>query len=284
MSDKNKNDNDKKSLWAKLLEPETLREIAPVIVAIGGVVTVVGSCIVAFCVQTGRCQPTAPTPTIAPIETETRVPPTPTIAPTVPTDTPAPIVTPTVPTHTPPPPPTPVERPIESFEWYGSDEALQAAYSIDAPENDASVSLAGGPYAYDGTQALEFTYDIQEIVRSADGTLTDFAGLTRALPSQDWRGFGYLRLWVKSDASSRSLVIQFHEASGEVWNYTTNLSRFDDEDMQLPLDTSRFQHAKWSPWVNGQIDLGAVVGYSIYVGHGGEGQGTIYIDAIRLSK
>ena len=64
MSDKNKNDNDKKSLWAKLLEPETLREIAPVIAAIGGVITVVGSCIAVFCVQTQRCQPTAPPPAV----------------------------------------------------------------------------------------------------------------------------------------------------------------------------------------------------------------------------
>lgn len=276
----NKNDkNDKKSVRTMLLEPKTLAGIAAVITAIGGLLAIV----VPPLVERWQ-QPPAPTDSPTPIVTATTQPAL-TVPPTVPTDTPEPIVPPTVPTHTPTPTPTPVERPIESFEWYGSDEALQAAYSINAPEkNDGSVSLAGEPYAYDGTQALEFTYDIQEIVRSADGTLTDYAGLTRALPSQDWRGFGYLRLWVKSDASNRSLVIQFHEASGEVWKYTTNLSRFDDEDLQLPLDTSRFQHAEWSPWVNGQIDLGAIVGYSIFVGHGGEGQGTIYIDAIRLSK
>ena len=73
-------------------------------------------------------------------------------------------------------------------------------------------------------------------------------------------------------------------SSEEAWEYTTNLDRFHEDDLQLRLDTSEFQLAEWSPRVNGQIDLGAIVEFSVYVGEAGQGQGTIYIDAIRLSK
>lgn len=173
---------------------------------------------------------------------------------------------------------------IESFELYGDDGALQAAYSINAPENDASVSLAVAPNVYHGSQALAFTYDIHTVVEAAGGALTDYAGLIRDFTAQDWRGFNYLKLWVRSDGSNKDLVIQFHESSGEVWKYTTNLSGWQDRDLQLAFATNVFHLADWSPTVNGQIDLGSIVGFSIYVGHAGTGQGTIYLDAIRLSE
>ena len=172
---------------------------------------------------------------------------------------------------------------IEGFESYDDDQALQAAYSIDAPENEASVSLALAPNVYEGKQALAFAYKIQTIVPAVGAVMTDYAGLKRSFPAQDWRGFDYLRLWVRSDGSNKALVVQFHEPNGEVWKYVTNLSDFRDRDLQLAFDTSVFQLADWSPWINGEIDLNAIVGFSIYVGHAGTGQGTIYIDAIRLS-
>jgi mannan endo-1,4-beta-mannosidase len=177
-----------------------------------------------------------------------------------------------------------VERMIENFESYGDNAALGAAYSINAPENDASVSLAVAPNIYRGSQALAFTYHIHTIVPAGGYTVTDYGGLIREFPAQDWRGFNYLRLWVRSDGSNKDLAVQFHEASGEVWKYTTNLSGFHDRDFQLPLDTSVFHLPEWSPSVNGQINLGSIVGFSIYVGHGEMGQGTIYVDAIRLSE
>ncbi len=214
-------------------------------------------------------QTATPTPTSVP-PTSTPVPPTPTPGTTV-AETPTTI-------------PNPAERMIESFESYSDDGALRAAYSTDAPENDASVSLSVARNVYAGNQSLAFAYDIHTIVPIGEDIATDYAGLIRDFAIQDWRGFNYLRLWVRSDGSTKDLVIQFHEASGEVWKHTTNLSNFGEKDLQLALDMSDFEPADWSPWVNGEIDLGSVAGFSIYVGHAGPGRGTIYIDAIRLSE
>jgi predicted Ser/Thr protein kinase len=211
--------------------------------------------------------------TVARTATSTR---TPTLTPT---DTVAPTSTATA---TSVPVPTPVERMIESFESYANDRALRAAYSINAPENDAFVSLATGPNVHRGSQALAFTYHIHTIVPAGGSTVTDYAGFARDFPSQDWRGFNYLTLWVRSDGSNKDLVIQFHEASGEVWKHTTNLSGFRDKNLELVFDRSVFYLAEWTPSVNNRIDLGSITGLSIYVGHGGTGQGTIYVDAIRL--
>jgi len=221
-------------------------------------------------------------PTSVVLPTNTPTIPTPTSVPPTPTP---PRPTPTLtPTHMPIPTPLPVERMIESFESYGSNRALRAPYSINAPENNGSISLAVAPNVYRGSQALAFAYTIHTIVPAGGYTVTDYAGLIREFAPQDWRGFNYLRLWVRSDGSNKDLVVQFHEASGEVWKYTTSLSSFVDKDLQLSLSTNVFHLAEWTPAVNNQIDLGSITGYSIYVGHSGTGQGTIYVDAIRLSE
>jgi hypothetical protein len=58
MSNEKKNDDGKKSAWAKLLEPDTLKQIAAVIGAIAALITVIGG--LQF------CQPPAPEPTVSP--------------------------------------------------------------------------------------------------------------------------------------------------------------------------------------------------------------------------
>ena len=79
-----------------------------------------------------------------------------------------------------------------------------------------------------------------------------------------------------------NLAIQFGEASGEVWRYGTALSTFDLKDFQLPLDEGIFEWADWSAWENGQIDLDAIDYYGFFVGGGGQGAGTIYVDEVQL--
>lgn len=122
MSSKNKSDNDKKSLWARLLEPETLEKIAKVILAIVALITAVGGVIAIFCEQTQLCQRPTPTPTVSPIATEVweapTVPPSPTPttspSPTA-THTPSPTATPTA-TPTPTPTPIPLSDQFDEFD------------------------------------------------------------------------------------------------------------------------------------------------------------------------
>jgi len=88
MSNENKNDNDKKSVWAKLLEPETLKQIVAVIGAIAGVITVVGTTVVLVCEKTQLCQRPTPTPSVSPTASQVReVSPSPERTPIPPTAT-----------------------------------------------------------------------------------------------------------------------------------------------------------------------------------------------------
>ena len=109
MGNKNKDDSDKKSGWAKLLEPETLKQIVAVIGAIAGVITVLGTTVVLVCEKTQLCQPRTPISSVSPAVAETAVPPGPTLthspSPTA-TNTPSPTPTATA-TATPTPTPTP---------------------------------------------------------------------------------------------------------------------------------------------------------------------------------
>jgi hypothetical protein len=91
-----------------------------------------------------------------------------------------------------------------------------------------------------------------------------------------------LCLWIKSDRSGWDLIIQFRETSGEVWRYRTNLSSFTAKDFQLPLNDRTFQRADWSTYQNGRLDLQAIEYYGFFLGEGGLGSGTIFIDDIRL--
>jgi hypothetical protein len=185
--------------------------------------------------------------------------------------------TPTPPTPTPTPIPLPI---LDSFESYEDDEALQAVYTINAAwgKNEAWVTLASPPEIANGSRGLAFHYEIRH------DPPDDYAGTDRYFPSQDWRGYNYLHLWVRSDASGRDFVVQFREDSMEVWKYTTNLSKFDTRDFKIPLSKGYFQWADWSVWDNGVIDLGSINGIAFYAGNGDTGKGTIYIDAISLVK
>jgi len=182
--------------------------------------------------------------------------------------------------------PTPLALVIEDFESYSSDEALHTVYTINdvGGANVGQISLAYPPdvgtvpcpVRCSGAQGAAFHYEIKNPAPA------DYAGFERRFLAQDWRGYSTFCVWVKSDGSSMNLAIQFGEASGEVWRYGTVLSTFDLKDFQLPLDEGTFEWADWSAWENGQIDLDAIDYYGFFVGGGGQGAGTIYVDEVQL--
>jgi hypothetical protein len=110
----------------------------------------------------------------------------------------------------------------------------------------------------------------------------DYAGFEQRSGPEDWSAFTQLILWVRSDQSTRDLVIQFGEQSGEVWRYRVNLSTFEDNVFRLPLEQNTFSIADWAERNNGLIDLHAIAYFGISVGNGGQGTGTIYVDTVKL--
>jgi len=168
---------------------------------------------------------------------------------------------------------------VEDFERYGDDGALRAIYAVNdvGGANGGQISLAYPPDVGGGDQGLAFDYEIKH------PSPADYVGFERRFAAQDWRGYGTLCVWVKSDGSHRHLAIQFGEASGEVWRYDVDVSTFGTKDFQLPLDEVTFQWADWSAWENGQIDLDAVDYYGFFVG-GNLGAGTLYMDEVQLTQ
>ena len=182
-----------------------------------------------------------------------------------PTDTPSPI----------PPPPAHI---FDDFEAYGSNGALEAVYTINAAHgaNAARITLCSPPFVSAGARGASFYYEIRH------GPPSDYAGFERSFEPQNWNRFKHLILWVKSDGSPRDIVIQIRERNGEVWRHRVNLSTFSEKTFRLRLDLDTFSWADWSPWQNGRFDLAAIDYLGVYVGNGGLGSGTIYVDAIKL--
>jgi hypothetical protein len=168
---------------------------------------------------------------------------------------------------------------LDDFENYSSDELLRAAYSINTAggKNVGSLSLASSPNVGGGTGSAGFQYEIK------NAWPDDYAGFDRQMSPQDWRPYNALSVWVKSDRSNMDLVIQFGETDGEVWLYRAKLSTFGTVNLQPPLDESAFELADWKGKQNGHIDLHSVSYYGLFVGAGGLGSGTIFIDDIRVT-
>jgi hypothetical protein len=176
--------------------------------------------------------------------------------------------------------PTPVSQGlvVEDAESYGSDATLNATYQINDAwgANEGSLSIAGPPHVGGGTRAIAFWFNIRSSAPD------DYSGFERHLPApQDWSGHPHLCLWVENDGSLEEMVIQFGEKSGEVWKHMAALST-GVQELCLPLSSSTFHIAEWSPSENAQIDLGAINYYGIYVHRAQPGLGTIYIDEIRV--
>jgi hypothetical protein len=136
--------------------------------------------------------------------------------------------------------------------------------------------LGAPPNIRSGGHSLSFYYEIRNVAPD------DYAGFERSFSPQDWRSYSLLHLWVKSDRSPRDLIIQFRETSGEVWRYRVNLSTFSARDWVLPLNESTFHRADWAPYQNNRIDLNGIEYYGFFVGDGGLGSGTIFVDDISL--
>ena len=206
-----------------------------------------------------------PTATRTPKPTATRTP-----KPTA-TRTPKPTATPTAPAPS-------SGHVLDDFEGYGSDAALRSAYAVNDAwgQNVADLWLASPPDVHSGNRSAAFTFEIR------NSPPDDYAGLERSFPAQDWRSYDTLCLWVKGNRLGWDLVIQFRETSGEVWRYRISLSSFTAQDLRLGLNDRTFQRADWSTYDNGRLDLHAIEYYGFFLGEGGLGSGTIYIDDIRL--
>jgi serine/threonine protein kinase len=199
-----------------------------------------------------------PTPTSTPEPTKTSVP-TPTLPPS-PTATSTPLPSPTLEsTFT----PTPRVLVVDDFDTHNAS-SIASEFKINKNAgNDGSLSLVGVPHVNRGRQALAFQFEIR------NPPPKHYIGFDRQFPHQDWSGLSSLCVWIESDSSERSLVLQFGETVTDVWKDTFPLSN-GTGDYCIPLPRAS------------RIDLRTIGYYGIYVEGPPEGKSIIYIDNIRV--
>ena len=153
---------------------------------------------------------------------------------------------------------------IEDFESYTSDAWLAESFEINRNAgNEGWVRLVGVPHVNEGRQAMAFEFDIRH------PSPKHYIGFNRAFPTQDWSDCSLLCVWIESDGSNRSLVIQFGESEGRFSKTTKSLSQ-GTGDYCVSLQDQQY------------VDLRAIGYYGIYVEGPPQGQSIIYIDNIRL--
>lgn len=113
---------------------------------------------------------------------------------------------------------------VDSFEGYGDNAALQAAYTF---SNTSASTLTLDPTAAsDGKNGARFAYDFSAL---------DYAGFGRAFtPAQDWSGFSELDAHLVPDASDQKLVLQF-DAGGATFEAYPSLAGSGPVDLKIPF-------------------------------------------------
>ena len=149
---------------------------------------------------------------------------------------------------------------------------------MNAPNNSGAISLGGPPFVHDGSRSLRLDYRIEDITGDPP---TDYVGV-EITTSGDWSHYRYFSVWVRSDRSNKDLVMQFTEANGEPWRYRISLSRITEEVLSVPF--SALERADWYQGGDNHLDLGSITKYSFYVGSGGTGAGTVFIDSVMLTN
>lgn len=201
-----------------------------------------------------------------------------------PTDTASQTFTPTPPSATPTPTPasTPSLTPtstqqisspipqlgltIDDFENYDNTSIISTFIVNRNAGNDGDVTLVGPPHIYQGQWALAFEFDIR------NSRPDHYVGFDREFSSQDWSNYSSLCLWIESDGSNRSLVVQFGESRYKFWKNIVSLARISVKEHCVPLQD------------NHQIDLRAIGYYGVYVEGPPQGQGVIYIDNVQIAQ
>lgn len=160
---------------------------------------------------------------------------------------------------------------IDSFEEYKSDAALQAVYKTH-PDGNQMVAYLDTSRVHQGKQSMRYEYVIGD---------PGWGGVQRQLPYESWEGALGLQFWLHPDGSDRSLTIQFGQATGEYWEaYVPIMGRTEPFLVRLPF--AAFVRPSWSTGGSDEIDLRAISSFSIYIGGGSNGSGTLYIDSIAL--
>ena len=172
---------------------------------------------------------------------------------------------------------------VEDWQAYTDDRALQKAFDTNTavPTNTLALSHLVASASPHGPAGVSISYTI------VAGAPDDYAGFDRDLkPVQDWTGRRQLVAWVQSpERSARQLVLQWYEASGEVWRHRTRLADVPaDGRLVIPFAPAAWEWADWSTHENGKLDLGKVVHFGVFIGHAGPGAGTVRLGTIEVER
>jgi hypothetical protein len=138
---------------------------------------------------------------------------------------------------------------VDDFDTYADDEALQAAWTANSGGDPITPTLGDPGEGAGHSMVLTFG-------TGANG----YAGVIRALPGQDWRGTGGLRLWVQPGRADQEVGLQF-TANGSFWEHKLQLPGAGPRVVVVPW--TDFAPPPWAPQ-DAKLDLSSVTALALY--------------------
>lgn len=177
-------------------------------------------------------------------------------------------------------------RVVEDWTGYADDAALADTFSVNLgwSENTLDLYLTEAEDFYGGESGITAHYVITAPLPN------DYVGFERDLEvMEDWSGYTHLALRVDPAPSNRPgrLVIQWYEATGEVWTNATPLADIAGDGpvmLRIPLTGEAWTWADWSDKRNQKIDLKMVTRFGLFIGHGGPTEGTIRFGPLQVIR
>ena len=141
---------------------------------------------------------------------------------------------------------------VDTFEGYGDNAALRAAYTFN---NTTSADLTLAPdVASQGRQGVRFAYDF---------SAKEYQGFGRAFPtSQDWTGFDQIVAHLVPDGSNQKFVLQF-DAGGATFEAYPSLAGTTPVELKIPF--SQFQDKAGNHPAPTQAQLKSVTQFYVYL-------------------
>lgn len=175
---------------------------------------------------------------------------------------------------------------VEDWTGYADDEALAGAFNVNLgwADNTLGLSLLGEGDGPGGRPGMAARYAITAQAPN------DYVGFERDLEAMtDWSPYTHLVLRVDAPTpAALKLVVQWYEATGEVWTHTLPLAEVPADGLvRIPLTADAWTWAEWSDRRNQKMDPQMATRFGIFVGHGGPAEGTIRfgsLDVVRIAE
>lgn len=172
---------------------------------------------------------------------------------------------------------------VEDWTPYDGDADLAGAYSVNLgwADNTLDLALLGADEGPGGLEGMVASYGITAPAPN------DYVGFERDLDAMsDWSSYTHLVLRATAEPRGPGrLVVQWYEATGEVWTHAVPLADLPaDGVLMIPLTADAWTWAEWSDKRNQKMDPQMATRYGVFIGHAGPAAGTVTFGPLEVVR